>query len=94
VFGNLDTIMAGLACGKPSIVAWHELNHAARAFIAIPDEAAIACRRPCQVSSGVEDPEARKAIGMTTSSRVLTSNTERAADPLLLLADGWTSVPK
>jgi diaminopropionate ammonia-lyase len=70
VSGNLDTIMAGLACGEPSIVARHELNHAARAFMAIPDEAAIACMRllaehgieggesgvgrSCWVSSGVE----------------------------------------
>ena len=43
--GNLDTLMAGLACGEPSVLAWQELNHAAAAFMAIPDEAAVACMR-------------------------------------------------
>jgi diaminopropionate ammonia-lyase len=97
--GNLDTIMAGLACGEPSIVAWHELNHAARAFMAIPDEAAIACMlllaehgieggesgvaglAGCLLASN--DPKSRETIGLTTSSRVLTFNTEGATDPLL-----------
>ena len=35
--GNLDTLMAGLACGEPSVVAWQELDQAAAAFMAIPD---------------------------------------------------------
>jgi diaminopropionate ammonia-lyase len=35
VAGNLNTLMAGLACGEPSIVAWQELNRAACAFMAI-----------------------------------------------------------
>ena len=43
--GNLDTLMAGLACGEPSLLAWQELDHAAAAFMAIPDEAAVACMR-------------------------------------------------
>jgi diaminopropionate ammonia-lyase len=99
VSGNLDTIMAGLACGKPSIVAWHELSHAAHAFMAIPDEAAISCMRML-AEHGIEggesgaaglagcllvssDPKSRETIGLTTSSRVLTFNTEGATDPLL-----------
>jgi len=75
------------------------LNHAARAFMAIPDDAAIACMRlltehgieggesgvaglaGCLLVSG--DPEARETIGLTTSSQVLTFNTEGAIDPLL-----------
>ena len=43
--GNLDTVMAGLACGEPSVVAWEELDHAASAFLAIPDDAAVVCMR-------------------------------------------------
>ena len=43
--GDLDTLMAGLACGEPSLLAWQELDHAATAFMAIPDEAAVACMR-------------------------------------------------
>lgn len=45
VAGDLDTIMAGLACGEPSGLAWLELERGAAAFMAIPDEAAIACMR-------------------------------------------------
>ena len=37
VHGNLDTIMAGLACGEPSPIAWDILKETADAFIAVPD---------------------------------------------------------
>lgn len=40
VHGDLETIMAGLACGEPSMTAWPILRDAARWFIAIPDELA------------------------------------------------------
>ena len=43
--GDLDTIMAGLACGEPSLIAWQELDRAAAAFLAIPDEAAVDAMR-------------------------------------------------
>ena len=34
-----DTLMAGLACGEVSILAFDELMHRADAFLAVPDEA-------------------------------------------------------
>ena len=40
VRGNLDTIMAGLACGEPNIISWNILNAYADAFVACPDEVA------------------------------------------------------
>ena len=40
VEGDLPTIMAGLACGKPSQTAWEILNSAASAFIACDDDVA------------------------------------------------------
>lgn len=43
--GALDTLMAGLACGEPSLLAWQELERAAFAFMAVPDESAVACMR-------------------------------------------------
>lgn len=43
--GELGTLMAGLACGEPSLLAWGELERAAFAFMAIPDSAAIAAMR-------------------------------------------------
>jgi diaminopropionate ammonia-lyase len=43
--GPLDTVMACLACGEPSLLAWQELERAAFGFVAVPDEAAVACLR-------------------------------------------------
>ena len=43
--GDLDTLMAGLACGEPSLLAWQELERAAFAFMAVPDAAAVDCMR-------------------------------------------------
>lgn len=37
VLGDLDTIMAGLACGEPSPIAWEVLKRTADAFIKCPD---------------------------------------------------------
>jgi diaminopropionate ammonia-lyase len=45
VTGALDTIMAGLACGEPSLIAWPILAAGATAFMAIPDSAAAAAMR-------------------------------------------------
>lgn len=42
VVGDLDTIMAGMACGEPSVIAWPILEGGASAFMTIPDEAALA----------------------------------------------------
>jgi diaminopropionate ammonia-lyase len=97
--GNLDTLMAGLACGEPSVVAWQELDHAATAFMAIPDEAAVACMRLLAEhrivggESGVAglagcllaaaDPAMREVLRLDASSRVLAFNTEGATDPAL-----------
>jgi diaminopropionate ammonia-lyase len=97
--GDLDTVMAGLACGEPSLVAWQELNHAAAAFMAVPDEAATASMRLLARygivggESGVAgiagcllaagDPAAREVLGLDATSRVLAFNTEGATDPML-----------
>jgi diaminopropionate ammonia-lyase len=99
VQGDLDTIMAGLACGEPSILAWQELDRAAAAFMAIPDEAAVATLRLLAAQgivageSGVAglaacllaaaDPAARATLGIDAGSRVLVFSTEEATDPAL-----------
>jgi diaminopropionate ammonia-lyase len=95
--GELDTMMAGLACGEPSILAWQELERGAAAFMAIPDEAAIASMRLLARhgltigESGVAglaalllaaaDPAAREALGLGPDSQVLLFGTEGATDP-------------
>ncbi|MBW6396302.1 diaminopropionate ammonia-lyase [Roseomonas sp. HJA6] len=43
--GDLDTLMAGLACGEPSLLAWQELERAAFAFMAVPDDSAVDCMK-------------------------------------------------
>jgi len=95
--GDLDTLMAGLACGEPSLLAWQELERAAAAFMAIPDDAAVACMKllasmgVVSGESGVAglagcllaaaDPAARAALGLDGGSRVLAFSTEGATDP-------------
>jgi diaminopropionate ammonia-lyase len=41
VRGDLDTLMAGLACGEVSLLAWEILATGANAFCALPDQAAV-----------------------------------------------------
>ncbi len=95
--GDLDTLMAGLACGEPSILAWQELARAADVFMAVPDEAAVECMRLLARQgivageSGVAglaalllaaaDPAARAALNLGPASRVLLFSTEGATDP-------------
>jgi diaminopropionate ammonia-lyase len=97
--GDLDTLMAGLACGEPSLIAWQELDRAATAFMSVPDEAAVACMRKLADhgivagESGVAglagcllaaaDPAARETLGLDGKSRVLLFSTEGATDPAL-----------
>jgi diaminopropionate ammonia-lyase len=94
--GDLDTVMAGLACGEPSLLAWQELERGACAFMAIPDEAAL---ETMQLLAGLEmvagesgvaglagcllaaaDLAARATLGLDEHSRVLVFNTEGATD--------------
>jgi diaminopropionate ammonia-lyase len=99
VSGDLDTLMAGLACGEPSLLAWQELDRGAAAFMAIPDGAAVATMRLLAQAgvvageSGVAglagcllaaaDPAAREVLGLGEGSRVLVFSTEGATDPEL-----------
>lgn len=97
--GALDTLMAGLACGEPSLIAWRELGRAASAFMALPDRAAVAGMRrlaALDITAGesgtaglagltlaAADPSARAALGLDGASRVLLFSTEGATDPAL-----------
>ncbi|NKC30661.1 diaminopropionate ammonia-lyase [Falsiroseomonas selenitidurans] len=45
VEGELDTLMAGLACGEPSLLAWQELERGAFAFMAVSDASAVDAMR-------------------------------------------------
>lgn len=45
VEGDLDTLMAGLACGEVSLLAWEILEAAVSHFMTVSDESAIDCMR-------------------------------------------------
>ena len=45
VGGDLDTVMAGLSCGEPSLVAWPILAEGADAFMVIDDDEALGAMR-------------------------------------------------
>jgi len=97
VGGDLDTIMAGLACGEPSILAWRILQPGADAFMTITDAAAADAMRLLASlgivggESGVAglaglmkaagDPSLRKALNLDATSRALCYGTEGATDP-------------
>ncbi len=54
--GELDTVMAGLACGEPSLLAWRVLERLADLFLAIPDHAATATMRLLAEGVGGDPP--------------------------------------
>jgi diaminopropionate ammonia-lyase len=97
VGGDLDTIMAGLACGEPSELAWALLSPGADAFVTIPDERAAETMRElaglgiAAGESGVaglagflaiaRDAGIRAALGLGPNSRILCIGTEGATDP-------------
>jgi diaminopropionate ammonia-lyase len=96
VGGALDTIMAGLACGEPSLIAWQELGRAAFGFMTIPDAAAaetLAFLADSGFAIGesgvaglagyflaVQDATARGQLGLTGQSRILAFGTEGITD--------------
>ncbi|MES2713224.1 MAG: diaminopropionate ammonia-lyase [Pseudomonadota bacterium] len=97
--GELDTVMAGLACGEVSLLAWQELSRSAYAFMAVPD-AVVAPSMKLLASQGIvagesgvaglaalllasRDPFARAVLGLEADSRVLLFGTEGATDPEL-----------
>jgi diaminopropionate ammonia-lyase len=56
VTGALDTVMAGLACGEVSLLAWDVLAAGAQDFLAIPDAAALETMRVLAAGAGGDAP--------------------------------------
>jgi diaminopropionate ammonia-lyase len=54
--GSVDSVMAGLACGETSPLAWKFLQPAADFFMTISDEEAIASMRRLSVENGSDIP--------------------------------------
>jgi diaminopropionate ammonia-lyase len=62
--GPLDTIMAGLACGEVSLLAWRILEPGADAFLTIPDRAAEAVMRLLAAGNRLDAPVAAGESGV------------------------------
>ncbi|MFN8035125.1 MAG: diaminopropionate ammonia-lyase [Acidimicrobiia bacterium] len=97
VEGGQDSIMAGLNCGTPSLVAWPVLRDGLAACVAIDDERAREAVRLLAddgLESGesgaaglgglleiAEQPAAADRVGLHRGSRVLAFSTEGPTDP-------------
>ncbi len=94
ISGDLDTIMAGLSCGEPSLIAWDILGPGTDAFCSITDDAAAGAMRVLAGlgfavgESGAASLAALQALtaqprasfALDASSRVLIYATEGATD--------------
>ena len=56
VSGDLDTLMAGLACGEVSLLAWEILKQGVDDVIIVNDQAAIDCMRLLATSINTDAP--------------------------------------
>jgi diaminopropionate ammonia-lyase len=90
--GDLDTVMAGLACGEPSLLAWEELSRSVTAFMSIPDESAtetVHMLKKENIGAGesgvaglagcmlaAKDEKLRGVLELSHDSRILAFNTE------------------
>lgn len=104
VEGDLDTLMAGLACGEVSALAWEILKDHADAVMALTDAAAVAEMRRLAhplpgdppivagesavaglagLAAAMTVPEARAALELDETSRVVVFGTEGDTDPAL-----------
>jgi diaminopropionate ammonia-lyase len=54
--GDLDTVMAGLSCGEPSLLAWPLLAAGVHDFLRIDDDGAFAAMRRLAAGEGGDTP--------------------------------------
>lgn len=93
VTGDIDTLMAGLACGEVSHLAWEILEKGTDAFCVIADEAAVAAMRllahPLANAQGQHDPVivAGESAVAGLAAAIAASQSEAAQKTLGLRAD-------
>ncbi len=80
VTGDLETIMAGLACGEPNIIGWDILRNHASAFLSCPDWVSAKGMRmlgvPCAGDPKVVSGESG-AVGMGVLDTIMNDPTYR-----------------
>jgi diaminopropionate ammonia-lyase len=81
VSGDLETVMAGLSCGEPSLLAWDILDEAADAFMTVPDHAAEATMRLLANGVGEDRPvvAGESAVAGLAGAIAISSNEELRA---------------
>ncbi len=86
--GDLDTVMAGLACGEPSLLAWEILRHAADAFMSIPDAAALDAMRRLASPAPPDIPIVGGESGVAGLAGLIAAAGDQAARSALALDAG------
>jgi diaminopropionate ammonia-lyase len=95
--GPHDSIMAGLNCGTPSIVAWPWVSTGFDVYAAIDDDRAREGMRALDrarvvagetgaagiggLAAALDEPQVRERLGLGSDTRVLVLSTEGATDP-------------
>ncbi|MEZ5823768.1 MAG: diaminopropionate ammonia-lyase [Geminicoccaceae bacterium] len=76
-----ETIMAGLSCGEPSLLAFEVLDEGTAAFMSVPDSAAAECMRLLAGGVDGDDPvtAGESAVAGLAGVMALMSEPEKAA---------------
>ncbi len=77
--GDLDTMMAGLACGEVSILAFDELLFRAHGFMAVPDEAVAPCMRLLAEGVGGDKPVVAGESAVAVLAALILARSDAAA---------------
>ncbi len=82
--GDLATVMGGLACGEPSILAWQILASRGADFVTIPDEFALEAMRTLAAGEGGDPPLVAGESGAAGVAALIAA----ASDPAVFRALG------
>jgi diaminopropionate ammonia-lyase len=77
--GNLDTLMAGLAAGEISPVAWEVIRPGANAFMTLPDDDAIRAMRALARGIGGDNPVVGGEAGVGGLAGLIATAGDRTA---------------
>lgn len=85
ISGEIDSLMAGLACGEPSPLAWPILKSGAHAAMAIPDDAAAETMRLLAAGEDGDTPIVGGESGVAGLAAFLLASQDTEARTLLRL---------
>jgi diaminopropionate ammonia-lyase len=88
ITGKLDTLMAGLACGEVSPLAWRLLDKASFAFMKIPDAAAVFAMKSLAAGIGGDQHVVGGEAGVGGLAGLIVAAADPAIRDALRLDDG------